>query len=55
MSTTSGTTTDDRIDVIPNEEDGTVTYVADLDGDAVPPTEWITVATEDLVDLAGKR
>jgi len=39
------------IEVVPNTEQGTVTFVADRGGDeTTPPTGWITVATEDTVD-----
>lgn len=56
MSTTARDTTADRIEVVPNEEEGTITFVADLGGnDTEPPTEWITVGTEDLLDLKGNR
>lgn len=46
MSTTHATayTDPDRIEVVPNKDEGTVTFVAD--GDAIgsdPPTEWITI------------
>jgi hypothetical protein len=48
--------TSDRIELVPNDEQGTVTFVADLDeDDTTPPTEWITVASEDTVDLEQHR
>jgi hypothetical protein len=45
------------IELVPNEDQGTVTFVADLDEDdeTTPPTEWITVATGDTVDLEQYR
>ena len=44
------------IEVVPNDEQGTVTFVADLEEEATaPPTEWITIATDDTVDLQQYR
>lgn len=54
MSTTSQAPNPDRSDVqvLTDDESATVTFVADLDSDdALAPTEWITVAASDLVDL----
>jgi hypothetical protein len=58
MSTTAHP--DDRsstaVEVLTDEEADTVTFVADFDGDGtVPPTEWMTAAAEDVVDLAAHR
>ena len=44
----------ERIDILSNEEEGTVTFVTDLHG-THPPTEWITVASGDLVDVTERR
>jgi len=58
MSTTDRTTTVEanRIEVVSNEKVGTVTFVADLDTDSdVPPTEWISIAAEDTVDVQESR
>ena len=50
------TSTPDQIEVLPNEELGTVTYVADLERESiVPPTEWITVDREATVDILAMR
>jgi hypothetical protein len=44
------------IDVIPNEDEGTVTFVADDEQDREdPPTRWITIASEDVVDVKASR
>lgn len=58
MSTTDRTTGADRnqIDVISNDEAGTVTFVADYPEDGLmAPTEWITVDVETLVDTKENR
>jgi hypothetical protein len=58
MSTTRPveTSTPEQIEVLSNEELGTVTYVADLERDSiVPPTEWITVDEDTTVDVLAKR
>lgn len=57
MSITNSTaTTPERIEILPNEEEGTVTFVTDLDGEATePPTEWITAGKADLVDVMRRR
>jgi hypothetical protein len=45
-----------RIELVPNEEQGTVTFVADLDEDSTtPPTEWITVPAGATIDPAEYR
>lgn len=45
-----------RVELIPNEEANTVTFVADLEHDNdVPPTEWITVGVEDTVNVTAHR
>lgn len=54
MSTTDRTPSSDRgpIELIHNEEEGTVTFVpAPRDEIALPATEWITVDAGDLVDV----
>jgi len=54
MSTTSQASHPERsdVEVLTDEKSATVTFVADLDSDdALAPTEWITVAASDLVDL----
>ena len=44
------------IEVVPNDEQGTVTFVADLDeSENTPPTEWITLGAGDTVDLEQYR
>jgi hypothetical protein len=43
------------IDVIPNEDDGTVTFVAGERTRDDPPTRWITIASEDVVDVTASR
>lgn len=44
------------IDVIQNEDEGTVTFVADEERDHQdPPTQWITIASEDVVDVTASR
>jgi len=51
MSTTSHTRERGAVEVLTDEEAETVTFVADFDRDSiVPPTEWITVRREDLVE-----
>lgn len=53
MSTTSRAPDQDgqSVEVLTDEEAETVTFVADFDRDSiVPPTEWITVRSEDLVE-----
>jgi hypothetical protein len=46
----------DRIDVLYNQKQQTVTFVADHDENGTrPPTEWITVPTETTVDLEQHR
>ena len=58
MSTTRSTPNPDRdrIEVVSNDEAGTVTFVADRDGSASdPPTEWITVPREYAVDVTASR
>jgi hypothetical protein len=46
----------DGIEIVPNDDEGTVTFVADLEEETTaPPTEWITVATADTVDLQQYR
>lgn len=55
MSTSHSTSSPepDRIDVIPNEDEGTVTFVADGDGDGSdPPTEWITIDAASTIPIA---
>ena len=45
-----------QIDVISNDEAGTVTFIADYPEDSiVAPTEWITVDAETLVDTKEHR
>lgn len=58
MSTTdhSPRASSDEIDVIADEEHGTVTFVADYPDDGLlAPTEWITVDSETLVDTRDYR
>jgi hypothetical protein len=58
MSTTDRTTGADsnQIDVISNDDAGTVTFVADYPDDGImAPTEWITVDAETLVDTTENR
>jgi hypothetical protein len=62
MTTTDRVSTSDfgRIDVLYDEDQKTVTFVADRnesenDGETVPPTEWITAPTEDTVELKQYR
>lgn len=46
----------DPIDVIPNDDEGTITFVADRDKDRPgAPTEWITIADEDVVDVEANQ
>lgn len=46
----------DPIDVIRNDDEGTITFVADRDEDrSGAPTEWITIADEDVVDVDASR
>jgi len=46
----------DGIEIVPNDDEGTITFVADLKEEATaPPTEWITIATDDSVDLQQYR
>jgi hypothetical protein len=46
----------DGVEILSNEDDETLTYVADLEEDSlVPPTEWITVDSEDTVDVVANR
>jgi len=44
------------VELLHDEEDGKITFVADLDenGDTAP-TEWITVAAEATIDLKQHR
>jgi hypothetical protein len=50
------TDTPDRIDVIPNDDEGTVTFVAEAEQDRTdPPTRWITIASEDAIDVKASR
>jgi hypothetical protein len=53
MSATDRAPTEfDRIDVLINKDQETVTFVADhTEDETVSPTEWITVPTEATVDL----
>lgn len=56
MSTTDRTPTPESnsIEVIHNPEDDTLTFLADNETKgSLSPTEWITVSTEDLVELTG--
>jgi hypothetical protein len=58
MSTTRPTPNADRdrIEVVSNDKEGTVTFVADRDARASePPTEWITVPREYAVDVVASR
>lgn len=44
------------VEVLTDDDAGTVTFVADFERDGtVPPTEWLTAAAEDVVDLAAHR
>jgi hypothetical protein len=43
------------IELLPNQKQGTVTFVADRGEETDPPTEWMTVAAEDTVDLESYR
>lgn len=44
------------VEVLENEADGTVTFVATpRTEDTVPDTEWVTAAVEDVVDLTEQR
>lgn len=44
------------IDIIQNEDEGTVTFVADGEQDREdPPTRWITIANEDVIDVRASR
>jgi hypothetical protein len=44
------------IDVIRNEDEGTVTFVVDETQDSVDPsTRWITIANEDVIDVKASR
>jgi hypothetical protein len=46
----------DQIDVIRNDDEKTITFVADRDEDRPgAPTEWITIADEDVVDVEASR
>ncbi|ERH10673.1 MAG: hypothetical protein J07HX64_02451 [halophilic archaeon J07HX64] len=45
-----------NVELLHNQEEGKITFVADLDEDSdVPPTEWITVAADATVDLEQHR
>lgn len=45
-----------QVDIIPNNEQETVTFVTELRSDGtVPPTEWITIANEAVIDLKESR
>jgi len=58
MSTTDRTarTGGNQIEVITNDDAGTVTFVADYPEDSIlAPTEWITVDTETLVDVRDRQ
>ena len=43
------------IEVLHNDDEGTVTFVADRDDGPGTPTEWITIANEDAADVADRR
>ena len=44
------------VEIVPNNEQGTVTFVADLDeSENIAPTEWITLGAGDTVDLEQYR
>lgn len=56
MSATDRNTTRQELEIISNEKEATVTFVADYDRDSiVPSTEWITIGAEDTVDLRDNR
>jgi hypothetical protein len=58
MSTTAHPSdrTSAGVEVLTDDDAGTVTFVADFDRDGtVPPTEWMTAKSEDVVDLAAHR
>lgn len=58
MSTTADpdNRTSESVEVLTDDDAGTVTFVADFDRDGVvPPTEWMTAMSEDVVDLAAYR
>jgi hypothetical protein len=62
VSTTMATTQETeshgetRLEYIHNEDDGTLTIVADREPDSiVPPTEWITASTDVTVSVAEYR
>jgi hypothetical protein len=44
------------VEILTDTDAGTVTFVADRDGDETEtPTEWITVATGDVIDVKAHR
>jgi hypothetical protein len=50
------TDTHNTIDVIQNDDEGTVTFVAEEKQDSTdPPTRWITIASEDVIDVKASR
>jgi hypothetical protein len=45
-----------RLTVIQNDQDGTVTFAPDAPSDlSLPATEWLTASIDDLVDLRENR
>jgi len=58
MSTTDRRTQagDQGVEVIPNEEEGTVTFVSgDRDNHVLAPTEWITIDADAVVDVRDRQ
>jgi len=56
MSTPGRNTAHTELEIIPNKKEETVTFVADYERDSiVPSTEWITVGTDDTIDLRDNR
>lgn len=56
MFTTHPSSEADRIEVLANDDDGTVTFVTERNEESTtPPTEWITIAKGDAVDLNESR
>lgn len=44
------------VEVLTNENDGTVTFVSDRDTESgVPPTEWLTISAEAVVAVEAHR
>lgn len=56
MSTSANDSDSQRLTVIQNDQDGTVTFAPDRPHDlTLPATEWLTAGIDDLVDLRENR